>query len=114
MKQFGLLRAIWLSFYSPELYRDVARNWRGFGLLYLTVLLALSWLPTPVQWFSGLRDFATTEAPQTRPSSLTSPSRTASCRPVRQDVMSFGPRRVPAGRDYVPSSTIPSTTYRPT
>ncbi len=64
MKQFGLLRAIWLSFYSPELYRDVARNWRGFGLLYLTVLLALSWLPTPVQWFSGLRDFATTEAPQ--------------------------------------------------
>ena len=62
MKQFGLLRAIWLSFIRPELYRDAPTG--GDWAAYLTVLLALSWLPTPVQWFSGLRDFATTEAPQ--------------------------------------------------
>ena len=64
MKQFGPLQAIWMSFYSAELYRDVARNWRGSGLLYLTIVLALCWLPTPVRWFVNLRGFATTEAPK--------------------------------------------------
>jgi hypothetical protein len=64
MRQFGLLQAIWMSFYSSELYRDVGRNWKGSGLLYLTLLLALSWLPITVQWFAGLRAFATTEVPK--------------------------------------------------
>ena len=64
MKQFGLLQAIWMSFYSAELYRDVARNWRGYGLLYLTLLLVLCWLPTPVRLFAALRTFAIADAPR--------------------------------------------------
>ena len=64
MKQFSPLQAIWMSFYSAELYRDVARNWKGSGLLYLTIVLALCWLPTPVRWFVNLRGFAATEAPK--------------------------------------------------
>ncbi len=64
MKQFSPVQAIWMSFYSAELYRDAARNWRGSGLLYLTIVLALCWLPTPVRWFVTLRGFAATEAPK--------------------------------------------------
>jgi hypothetical protein len=63
MKQLGPLQALWMSFYSQDLYRDVARNWKGIALLYLMLLLALSWLPTPVRWFLGLRAFASAEAP---------------------------------------------------
>jgi hypothetical protein len=64
MKRFGPLRAILMSFYSSDLYRGVVRNWRGAGVLYLTLLLALCWLPSAGRWFVGLRAFAATEAPQ--------------------------------------------------
>jgi hypothetical protein len=63
MKQFGMLRAIVMSFYSRDLYRDVAKNWKGIGLLYLTLLLAICWLPTAGRMFAGLRTFAVTGGP---------------------------------------------------
>lgn len=34
MKKYGW-QAVYLSFFSGDLYRDVARNWRGVGYLYL-------------------------------------------------------------------------------
>jgi hypothetical protein len=43
MKQYGYLRAIILSFYSRELYRDVVKNWGAGTVFYLFLLLALSW-----------------------------------------------------------------------
>lgn len=58
MKKFGLLRAIAMSFYSAELYRDVGRNWKGTGLLYLMVLLAICWVPTAFRVHRGLHEFA--------------------------------------------------------
>lgn len=48
-KQFAWLRAIVMSFYSPGLYRDVARRWSGTGLGYLLLLLGLAWAPTIVE-----------------------------------------------------------------
>jgi len=42
MKRFRLYHPFWLSFTSRELYRDVAFNWKGFGLLYLALLVAFS------------------------------------------------------------------------
>ena len=44
MKRYGLFHPLVLSFYSPSLYRDVAENWTGVGLLYLLLLLALAWI----------------------------------------------------------------------
>jgi Protein of unknown function (DUF1189) len=64
MKTYGLLSAIPLSFYSAALYRDVGRNWTGIGLLYLTVLLAICWVPTGIRVHAGLHRFAVTDVPQ--------------------------------------------------
>lgn len=40
MRQYNILKALGLAFYSKPLYKDVAQNWRGTGLLYV-LLLAL-------------------------------------------------------------------------
>lgn len=41
MQQFNIFQAIFMSFYSKRLYRDVATNWGGKAFLYLFVLLIL-------------------------------------------------------------------------
>src|SRR5262245_47174105 len=64
MKKFGLFRAIVMSFYSADLYRDVGRQWKGTGFLYLLVLLAICWLPAAARWAAGLHRFAVTEVPR--------------------------------------------------
>ncbi len=45
MQQYGIFKAIVLSFFSGDLYRDVAQNWGGKAFLYLLVLLAITWIP---------------------------------------------------------------------
>ena len=45
MKQHNYFEAFYLSIYSAPLYRDVGRNWKGTGFLYLLLLLALAWVP---------------------------------------------------------------------
>ena len=51
MTKYGYLRTIYLSFYSRDLYRDVAKNWHGGVVLYLLLLLTISWaiMMFPVQ-----------------------------------------------------------------
>lgn len=49
------IRGLWLSFYSPDFYREVARRWRGMGALYLLCLLIGCWVP-----FFLAMDFALT------------------------------------------------------
>jgi hypothetical protein len=44
-RQFNVIQAMYLSFFSKELYRDVGRLWKGVGFVYLLLLLALVWLP---------------------------------------------------------------------
>ena len=44
MQQFNFFEAMYKSFYSKALYRDVAVNWGGYTILYLLTLLALSWI----------------------------------------------------------------------
>jgi hypothetical protein len=56
--RIGYFRAIWMSFYSADVYREVARTWRGVGILYLLLVLAITWLPTPVRWARALQNFA--------------------------------------------------------
>jgi hypothetical protein len=57
-----MLSAIAMSFYSADLYRDVGRNWTGSGALYLTLVLAICWLPTAVRTHLALQRFAATDA----------------------------------------------------
>src|SRR3990167_5554496 len=44
MSQYNILQAIYMSFYSKKLYRDVAMNWGGKAVFYLFVVLMLSWI----------------------------------------------------------------------
>jgi hypothetical protein len=59
MKRFGVLQGFYLSFFSADLYRDVAKNWTGIGLLYLLLLLAITWLPSGFRVFTSLTTFST-------------------------------------------------------
>ena len=63
MRRYGILHPLVLSFFSRSLYRDVGRNWRGVGFLYLLLLLTLSWLPSVIQLHRDLKGFAATFAP---------------------------------------------------
>jgi hypothetical protein len=49
MKRFRLPHALFMSFYSRELYRDIGRNWGGIGLLYLFTLLLVALIPNVVK-----------------------------------------------------------------
>jgi hypothetical protein len=64
MKKSGRVSALVLAFFSAELYRDVVRRWNGAGLMYLALLLAVCWLPSPIRWFSGLHTYAVEHVPQ--------------------------------------------------
>lgn len=44
MKQYNIFQAIFMSFYSKDLYRDVAAHWGAKVFLYLLMILALSWI----------------------------------------------------------------------
>jgi hypothetical protein len=49
MKQFSGWQALFLSFCSPALYRDVARNWTGIALLYLLAVISATSLFVAIQ-----------------------------------------------------------------
>lgn len=44
MSRYGMISALFLSFYSKSLYQDVGKNWGGKAFLYLLFVLALSWI----------------------------------------------------------------------
>ena len=49
MKRYSIFHPLVLSFFSKSLYRDVGKNWRGTGLLYLAIILALLWIPSIIK-----------------------------------------------------------------
>lgn len=63
MRRFSAARAIYLSFFSQDLYRDVAREWRGAGLAYLLLVTVLAALPFLVGIQVGMSRFVRNEAP---------------------------------------------------
>lgn len=48
-QKYGFFKAIWMSFYSPDLYLDVFSNWRGLGGKYLLLLISILTLPYSTQ-----------------------------------------------------------------
>jgi len=49
MRNFTWWQAVWLSFFSRQLYQSIARQWRGAGSLYLLILSALVVMPVTLQ-----------------------------------------------------------------
>lgn len=47
---YNYWQALYLSFFSNRLYIDVYRRWRGFGLLYLLLVVALCTIPISVRY----------------------------------------------------------------
>ncbi|HET6247622.1 MAG TPA: DUF1189 family protein [Tepidisphaeraceae bacterium] len=56
-RKFGKLAAIFLSFFSAELYRDIGRRWRGIGFWYLVLLMLLTCIPTGIEVQYKFREF---------------------------------------------------------
>jgi len=54
MRRYSIFHALVLSFFSRSLYRDVGKHWRGTGLLYLLLVLALVWIPTIIRGQIGI------------------------------------------------------------
>lgn len=63
-REFSAPLALFMSFFSALLYRDVAHNWRGRGLRYLLLLLTICWLPLTIRGQIDAIDFVNEEAPR--------------------------------------------------
>lgn len=62
--RFGVLHPLWLApVASPALLLDVVRRWKGVGLLYIHLLLAVVWLPLSVKAAVGMHRFVEERAP---------------------------------------------------
>src|SRR6267143_2533146 len=57
MKRYSIFHPLILSFFSKALYRDVGQRWRGTGLTYLLLVLAIVWIPTMIKMQFGLAQF---------------------------------------------------------
>jgi len=64
MKQFSTVQAIYLSFFSRDLFRDVGQRWRKTAFLYLFLLLAVCWIPIMFKMQSRVSAFIDNDAPK--------------------------------------------------
>jgi hypothetical protein len=65
MKRFSIIDPLHMSFYSRDLYRDVAANWSTAScVLYLLSLLALCWVPGIIRLDTDISYYVTNEAPK--------------------------------------------------
>jgi hypothetical protein len=62
MKRYSIFHPLVLSFFSKSLYRDVGKNWRGAGLLYLLLVIALLWIPSTIKAHLDFGKFADSDA----------------------------------------------------
>lgn len=62
MRRYSILQAIPLSFFSGDLYRDVGRAWRGIGLAYLVLLVALLSLVVVIRMHVSLSGWVNRDA----------------------------------------------------
>lgn len=62
-RRYGPLRALALSFFSADLYRDAAENWRAFAFGYLALVLGIVWLITVGVLHHGFGRWVATDAP---------------------------------------------------
>ncbi len=61
---YSTIQALQLSFYSRELYQDIARNWKGLCLPYLFFVLMIFWIPEIMNMHRNISDFIADEGPK--------------------------------------------------
>lgn len=54
-------QAFYLSLYSPRLYIDIAKRWKGFGFLYIFFLLSVVSIPLSLQYMQRFNQYAYTD-----------------------------------------------------
>jgi hypothetical protein len=64
MKQYSIFHVPLMAFYSKELYRDMAFNWKGICFGYILLLLAVCWVPAAVQLQIEINTFMKNDAPE--------------------------------------------------
>ena len=64
MKRYSLIHIPAWSFFSADLYRDVCHRWKGTGLGYLLLLLAICWIAPIVHLHSQLSEFVDKQVPE--------------------------------------------------
>lgn len=64
MRRYGRIQGLVLALGSAPFYRDVARNWRGVGFLYVLLLLTLTWIPVLIYWQVSFTHGVRTEMPK--------------------------------------------------
>jgi len=63
-RRYTIFHPLLLSFYSPSLYRDVAKHWRGIAALYLLLLLAMTWIPNMLRYHRDLQEVIALKSPK--------------------------------------------------
>jgi len=63
-RRYSVFQALYMAFYSADLYQDVVQRWHGVGAAYLLLIVVLSWVPLLVKMQVGFSDFATHDAPK--------------------------------------------------
>lgn len=63
MRKYSIFHLPVLSFFSKDLYADVALHWKGVNFLFLLLLLVLCLIPPTVKIHLAVADFVENEAP---------------------------------------------------
>ena len=63
MKKYSIFHLPVLTFFSKDLYTDIALNWKGVNFLYLLLLLAVCGVGSMVKIHRGLNNFIINDAP---------------------------------------------------
>ena len=64
MRRYGRIQGLVLSLGWADFYRDVAKNWRGIGLLYVLLVIALTWIPILAKGQMAIGHFMRDELPK--------------------------------------------------
>jgi len=62
-RRYTIIHPLFMSFYSKDFYRDVAKNWKNYAFLYLLFLLALCSVMKTVKIHYDFSAFVTRHAP---------------------------------------------------
>lgn len=63
MKKFSILQAPYMTFFSMAFYRDVARHWKGAGVGYMLLLVALLFVPMSIRMQMEISDYVKNQSP---------------------------------------------------
>ncbi|TAN45396.1 MAG: DUF1189 domain-containing protein [Nitrospirae bacterium] len=64
MRKFGNLQAVYMSFYSKELYQDIVKNWSGICISYFLLLIMLYLMPEMFRFHRTIAEYVDEHSPK--------------------------------------------------